>query len=211
MDRIEIINQLIKKYNFKKYLEIGVRNDEECFSKIECESKLGVDPGYEFENPRIDYKMTSDEFFSKLENNELNLDPGFKWDIIFVDGLHISWQVKRDVLNSLNHLSPDGYIVLHDCNPLDIFHAREDYQILDHTFDWNGTVWKVIYWLRTHRKDLRVFVVDTDYGVGVVTKGPSETIEFDNEFYEFNLFNQDKLRNLNLISIDSFKDWIRLC
>ena len=31
MDRISIINDLITKYDFKSYLEIGVRNTSECF------------------------------------------------------------------------------------------------------------------------------------------------------------------------------------
>ena len=34
--RIDIINFLIKKYNFKRYLEIGVRNPADCFNQIDC-------------------------------------------------------------------------------------------------------------------------------------------------------------------------------
>ena len=52
--------------------------------------------------------MTSDAFFS--QNNQI-------FDLIFIDGLHYSHQVLRDINNALRWLSPTGTIVLHDCNP----------------------------------------------------------------------------------------------
>ena len=62
MDRITIINDLITKYNFKSYLEIGVRNTFECFDLINCELKDSVDPGFENHINNVKYKLTSDEF-----------------------------------------------------------------------------------------------------------------------------------------------------
>ena len=90
MDRIEIINAIIKKNNFKRYLEIGVRNPDHCFNKIECETKHSVDPGYEFSENPVTYKYTSDEFFSLLEKGKLDLHRYYEWDVIFIDGLHLS-------------------------------------------------------------------------------------------------------------------------
>ena len=63
----DIINDFIKKYNFKSYLEIGIHNKEDNFNKIKCENKIGVDPD---ENAKADYVITSDEFF---KNNKLNI------------------------------------------------------------------------------------------------------------------------------------------
>ena len=75
MYRYDIINLLIKKHNYKSYLEIGVRNPKECLDKINCELKHGVDPGVESKyewsiyskiNPSeliTNFNVTSDEFF----------------------------------------------------------------------------------------------------------------------------------------------------
>jgi len=111
MHRSQIINHISQKKSFTKYLEIGVRNPNDCFNSINIELKDGVDPGFENPNNPVKYPYTSDDFFARLENGFLDKSPDFKWDLIFVDGLHLSYQVERDVLNSLNHLSEDGVIV----------------------------------------------------------------------------------------------------
>ena len=41
--RIEIIQNIINKQNYKNYLEMGCDNDEN-FSKISIKKKVGVDP-----------------------------------------------------------------------------------------------------------------------------------------------------------------------
>ena len=74
MDRISILNHLILKYNFKTYLEIGVRNTFECFDLINCESKDSVDPGFETHINNVKYKLTSDEFFKQLDSGSLDKD-----------------------------------------------------------------------------------------------------------------------------------------
>ena len=94
MDRIEIINSLIKEYKFVKYLEIGVRNKNDCFNYINCDIKHSIDPGYEYYNNEAEYKFTSDNFFLLLEQNMLDLDHEYKWDIIFIDGLHLATPVS---------------------------------------------------------------------------------------------------------------------
>jgi hypothetical protein len=202
--RYDIINQLISKYNYKSYLEIGVRNPNECFNLIKCDIKHSVDPGYENSDNSVDYKYTSDSFFKLLESNYLNLSPIFKWDIIFIDGLHISDQVEKDFENSINHLNDGGIIVFHDCNPPDIWFAREDYLVDGKPKGWNGTVWKLIYKLRSTRPDLFVCTVDTDYGIGLVKKGSQKCCEFDNPFYEYRKFETNKKDYLNLISVDEY-------
>ena len=90
MDRISIINDLITKYDFKSYLEIGVRNTFECFDLINCETKDGVDPSPR--HPEVNFPVTSDVFFA-------NLKPEKKYDLIFIDGLHLFEQVIKDVNN----------------------------------------------------------------------------------------------------------------
>jgi hypothetical protein len=205
MNRYDIINELIKKCDYKTYLEIGVRNPDECFNLINCEIKHSVDPGYEDTENRVDYPYTSDNFFALLENQELNLSATHKWDIIFIDGLHVSSQVEKDILNSLNHLSENGVIVLHDCNPPELWFAREDYVVDGVYHPWNGTVWKAIYKLLCSRSDLDVFTVNTDEGLGIIKRGTGRKLkEHTNSFYEYKVLQNNLNEHLNCISVDDF-------
>jgi ADP-heptose:LPS heptosyltransferase len=197
ISRIDIINSLIKKHNYKTYLEIGVRNPDDCLNYINCDLKHGVDPGIEGNYP-VTFNMTSDEFF-KINKSD--------YDIIFIDGLHIDEQVERDIINSLSILNKNGSIVLHDCNPPQIYHAREDYE--DHStparWDWNGTVWKAIVKIRSEIDGIYTSVIDTDWGVGIIQKSEiSNKIINDNPFYSYNKFSKNRVHYLNLISTDEF-------
>jgi hypothetical protein len=204
-----MINAIIQKYGFNKYLEIGVFDPIGCFDKIIAEKKDGVDPGIEYPENPVKYKMTSDDFFNSLDNNNLDLPSNYKWDVIFIDGLHISTQVLKDINNSLNHIEPNGFILLHDCNPPNYFMQREDYVDANGiVHPWNGTVWKVIYHLRSHREDLNICVVDSDWGVGIIKRGRSIKIPFDNHFYEYNQMVKNRERDLGIIPPQFFESWI---
>ena len=145
VQKVHNINHLIKTNKFTKYLEIGVDDPAGNFHQVICEHKHSVDPCFEFKTDDVDFKNTSDDFFELLDNDKLDLPKDYKWDVVFVDGLHISDQVERDINNALNHLSPNGFILVHDGNPPSINHAREDYHIGNgNRAPWNGTVWKYI-------------------------------------------------------------------
>ena len=208
MYRFDIINKLIKENGFWRYLEIGVCDPQHCFDKIDCKIKHGVDPGVEFEENPVDYKMTSDEFFDFLRTN----DSDRKYDVIFIDGLHKSYQVKKDILNSLQFLNPKGYIVLHDCSPPTSWMAREDYMIDGNYEPWNGTVWKAIYDLRTSRTDLHICVVNTDWGIGIIKNNPQLNTILPtryNPYYEFNLMDANREEDLGLIQVDELDNWLK--
>ena len=217
-EKKNIINHLIQKNNFSKYLEIGVDDPQVNFNLIGCPTKHSVDPCIEFETP-VDYKYTSDNFYHLLENGELDLSPDYKWDIIFIDGLHISTQVERDFKNSMNHLSKNGFILIHDANPPTLWHAREDYIVKGIRRPWNGTVWKVIYKLNALRSDLVIHTIggmdatfkrledgtnDLDWGLAVIHRGEQECCDFDNPFYEYRELEKNRIKHLNLINLEKF-------
>jgi len=154
--RWDLIQSTINKHNFKKYLEIGCDKDQ-SFEKIKLEYKIGVDP---VSGGNI--RKTSDQFF--LENKD-------KFDLIFLDGLHTYEQTSKDINNSLNILNEGGFIFVHDCLPRRISHQA----IPRYRGSWNGDVWKSIVELRT-RNNLNVFVVQIDFGIGVIRKLPNENI-----------------------------------
>lgn len=206
--RTEIINFLFSKRDFNStvYLEIGVRNPDDNFNKVNSKLKYSVDPGLEFEANPVDFKVTSDEFFEKLGRGEF-LTQETKFDIIFIDGLHLAVQVDRDIFNSLKYLKEDGFIVLHDCNPPSEWHAREDFlcKLTPSGGNWNGTVWKAFSKWRKDEK-ISMCCVDTDWGVGVISKSLSfgESLKIHNEFFEYIWFNKNRKLVLNLIEFKQF-------
>jgi len=208
--RYNIINYLAQRFGYSTYIEIGLRNPADCFNHIIIQEKDSVDPGFESDVNQAKYKFTSDEFFSNLESGNLDRPSDFKWDVIFIDGLHTSTQVEKDIENALNHLSENGTIVLHDCNPPTEYHARCDYQDLSTAAGgyWNGTVWKAIYKLRCTNKEVDVCVLDCDWGCGVVRKGSQDICEFDNPYYDYGIFSENRKRHLNLIPLSDLERWI---
>lgn len=196
MNRISIIQDLINKYNYKNYLEIGVEA-KICFRQINCAEKTGVDPqvcSHTYNLPDKGYQMTSDEFFSSLNSS-------IKYDIIFIDGLHTEEQVDKDIVNSLNHLSANGTVVLHDCSP--------------HTEEYEkptlcGTVWRSIYKFRKTQKDWETFVVDTDFGCGVIRRKPNTFSSLlDDSLLSYSFLDNNRKEILNLKTQEEFASFIK--
>ncbi len=154
--RWDLIQHIIEKYNFKKYLEIGCDKNQ-SFSKIKVEYKVGVDP---IEGGTI--RTSSDNFFS--QNNDT-------FDIIFIDGLHHYDQVLKDINNSLKILNKNGFILVHDCLPRSLAQQA----IPRYRGSWNGDVWKAIVELRT-QNNLNIFTSQIDFGVAVIQNAKNENL-----------------------------------
>ena len=202
MLRSDIINQFIKKYSYTSYLEVGYGNGE-TFHKIELplENKVGIDGGNG--TPQGDpyvVRITADDYF------RLNKQMGKKkYDIIFIDGSHLCEDVENDLNNSLECLSEGGTIVMHDCNPPNKYYQERIYNPL--AAGWTGDTWKTFVKFRANRKDLDMYVVDTDYGCGVVRVGNQKVLnlDLDDDLYYDN-FEENKEKWLNLITVEDFKE-----
>ena len=196
VQRYDIINHLIEKYKLINYLEIGVFKGENI-REVKAIHKDGVDPGAErFTTPEVNYPMTSDEFFKLLEGHD-----EIKYDIIFIDGLHYSEQVDKDIQNSLKHVVEGGFIVLHDCNPI----SYEAQIIPRETVVWNGNVWKAFVEFKLNNPTYNCCVVDTDFGVGVIHNLGTD-YKLDTKVEDWEYFNSNRKELLNLISWDEFKE-----
>jgi hypothetical protein len=192
MNRTELINRLIKKYKYKSYLEIGVNTPAQPgynWVGVEIETKHGVDP-----NVDTTYRMESDTFFNEHISQ--------KYDIIFVDGLHLFEQVYKDIVNSLENLNENGVIVVHDCNPITEITQRR----LRASDSWHGDVWKSIVKLRMENPNLEISTVDTDEGCGIIRKGKQEllVVESGVDTYHYNFLKENRKKALNLITVDEF-------
>jgi len=201
----QIINHMIQVKDYSSYLEIGIHAGH-CFMQIACDNKTGVDPSPQYTSPNI-FVMTSDEYFNTIPEDD-------KYDLIFIDGLHLEEQVDRDIKNSLDHISDSGLIVLHDCCPVTVHDIREDYY--DFTTPskthWNGTVYKSLIKLRYTNSNIEVYTVDTDEGCGIINPRGKQEL-YTNEIFscedvldDFDLFCLYKKDLLNLISFEEFKN-----
>ena len=191
-NRISFITTAAQKFINCRYLEIGCDNNV-CFKSIPVINKIGVDP-----DRGGNVKDTSDNFF---KNNKS------KFDVIFIDGLHIYEQCRKDVINALKALDKDGYIFLHDMTPRNW--AEENVPRLKDTL-WTGDIWKVAIEL-SKTKGIDFFVINADMGVGMLKKKEENIIyhdDFENlinlKFKDFLILNEnvnyiDPEEGINLI------------
>jgi len=157
--RYDVTNFFIRKFGYRSYLEIGLFRGK-CFRHVRCWQKTGVDPNPLVVRPGWDIRrVTSDAFFA--DNTE-------RFDIVFIDGLHLAEQVVRDVYNSLACLNPGGAVLLHDCSPADEASQARDMSRLYDGKTWNGDVWNAFAFIRATRRDLFCRVLDVDQGIGIV-------------------------------------------
>lgn len=186
--RTDIINHLIETNEYRKYLEIGINNPDGNFTHILAEHKIGVDP-----NPaaQATFVETSDVFFQK--NQE-------QFDIIFIDGLHKALQVYKDLLYSLDALTINGTIVVHDCLPTTEIMQSVPRQVSE----WTGDVWRAFVWFREMHNELKMLVVDTDYGVGVIRRSQRRHPFKAKADLTYDNFVKYKDVWMNTISVDEF-------
>jgi hypothetical protein len=119
-----VLADFVLHYTQGCIIEIGICETSIFFSKLSakydrkvyhCDVQQSVIvnchtvPGY-FGPNSTTYIMASDEFFKTV-----------KFDcpaaIVFIDGDHIYEQVRKDFINALRVLAPNGYIFLHDTAP----------------------------------------------------------------------------------------------
>ena len=188
--RWEIINWLIQKRGYTRYLEVGVK-DGYCYDRVKCRQKVGVD---------IDLKtkasgageISSDDFFAA--------DNGL-FDIIFIDGDHREAQVDLDIKNAVMHLVSDGTIVMHDCNPKKAIYATPE-RGQDQPL-WSGTAYRSFIKIRKQGY-LSACVVDIDWGCGIVQVGEPDIVSVPNN-YTWADFDANRKEWLDLITVEEFK------
>lgn len=182
LNRLSVIKTLMQQRGLKNYLEIGVFNGH-IFFRVPSTSKTAVDPEFRFDgvrklgklftNPRNVFnryiEKTSDDFFAQ---DAAKLFADRKVQVALIDGMHEYGFALRDVENTLKYATDDAVLILHDCNPATKQSASsfEDWKASGYAYQWNGDVWKAIVHLRSLRKDLTSFVLDTDFGLGIVVK-----------------------------------------
>jgi hypothetical protein len=147
-DRKAVVRALIKATGARSYVEIGCAENL-LFDTVHADRKVGVDPAQ-----GGTHRMTSDAFF--MANGET-------FEVVFIDGLHVYDQVRRDVANALKVVPAGGWIALHDMFPRDWI---EEHTPQISTSRWTGDPWKVAFELiQTEGVEFRLLSID--HGIGV--------------------------------------------
>ncbi len=230
LNRVKVIQTIIDRIKAKTYLEIGVEGGH-TFLRINAREKIAVDPEFKirrkkrfkhiFKNPsnlfNTYHQMESDTFFETKSNKLARRGV----DVALIDGLHTYEQSLRDAQNTLKFLNQKGIIVMHDCNPpcktaaypASSFKQAESLNLDEWTGQWYGDVWKTVCYLRSTQKNLRIFVLDCDCGLGIITRGTPENIlsysEQDINNLTYNNLNEDRTEILNLKGPDFFGEFIK--
>ena len=182
MRRDEVVNHVLSLFTEPTYLEVGV-NAGETFFKVNAEKKVAVDPHFVFDlnvarqDKRSDFfEITSDEYFFR--------NSGQKFDVIYLDGLHTSDQIVRDLLNAIVLLKEKGVIVIDDVLPNsyhaslpDIYAAtfvREKLYPTSTDHSWMGDVYKVAYFIQSFLQQFSYATVADNHGQLVVWRQPRQ-------------------------------------
>lgn len=226
MNRLVVLQDLVKQKKLDKYLEIGVCTGY-IFFRIKCSFKVAVDPKFEFgafntwgkvfnfphNLSNQYYEKTSDDFFEK---DAAKVFEQVKPTLSLIDGMHEYHYALRDIEHTLHYMPEGGVIVVHDCSPKSKESAAsydewaaDGFKVL-----WNGDVWKAIVHLRSLRKDINVFVLDCDHGLGVITKAkPESTLPFtqaDIEKFTYNDLAANREKWLNLKKPEYFYEYFNI-
>ncbi|HSZ52408.1 MAG TPA: class I SAM-dependent methyltransferase [Caulobacteraceae bacterium] len=191
-NRISVVNLLMAGRPDGRYLEIGCA-DNVLFDAVLAADKTGVDPVR-----GGTHRMTSDDFFAAYD--------GPPFDVIFIDGLHLYPQVRRDLVNALRHLAPGGWIGMHDMLPRDWL---EEHVPQIRTSGWTGDGWKTAFELAAADEiDFRLITID--YGVLVARPTgpcclPDLSADLADKRFKFLVQN---LERLPLVAYEEARTWI---
>lgn len=157
------INKISKIFNYKRYLEIGIR-DGGTFLNVQMPHKIAVDEQLKSEikssfiSPITFYEMSPDVFFNsfseKIKQMPYNESKtwGFKFDIIFFGFEHSFKQSYKNFLNSLPFTHDKTIWILDNTLPSDPWSALPD-QNRSYAYrgqaqvagrPWHGDVFKTI-------------------------------------------------------------------
>lgn len=175
--RSGVMKRLVSLYEQPRYLEVGVSAGR-TFFKVPAAHKVAVDPAFRFdveqaraEHPEAEFhQVPSDEYFARI------IDPDARFDVIYLDGLHVHEQTLRDLMNALHHLQPQGVIVVDDTRPpthLASLPDREEFAAVRrylHTADarWMGDIYKLVWFVETFMPHLSYRTIAENHGQTVI-------------------------------------------
>ncbi|NOD88832.1 MULTISPECIES: glycosyltransferase [unclassified Ruegeria] len=167
----EVLAGLHRRMKPNWYLEIGTQTGRSL--TLSQTNSVAVDPEFRLKRNVLKGKeqlflmqQTSDDFFS----SSFIANTGARFDLAFLDGMHLFEVLLRDFMNSERLMAPEGRIVMKNFLPWTTNMANRDRSTVE-TRDWTGDVWKIVPILREYRPDLKLELYDAaPTGIIVVEK-----------------------------------------
>ena len=199
----DIINRLIVRRGYTSLLEVSTAHSGFVFDLLRAPRKERVRCtddiwGDHDDGIATDIAAPAGEIWRRLA------DENRQYDLIFLDGVHTLKQCRQDLAEGLRRLTPNGCLVVHDCDP-----PAEDY-VGDEPRQprWCGEMYRAFCELRVARgREISACVVDTDYGCGIVEYASNMTNTIVPELRmptDFDDFLARRADLLNLISPAEF-------
>ncbi len=177
-----IINH-IPNINNKTYLELGVYT-KATFNAVQAKQKTSVD----IKMP-ADYMMSTDQFFQTIPADIL-------YDVIFIDADHSIESLIKDYNNCVDHLAPDGYLLIHDLVPPDE----------EHTAPWYcGDSFKLLnHWILACTPE--IYVLNGDYGLTLV-RNPQrvQSVDLEASYTDF----RKNIKIISLLTIEQMQNQVK--
>lgn len=177
VSRSKVVQRLLGLFEDPAYLEIGV-SEGVTFDQVKAARKVAVDPAFLFDHEAAQARSTnaeyhavpSDEYFGEI------VDPSELFDVILIDGLHTLEQTLRDLLNALEHLQPQGVIVIDDVRPPHYHASLPDHEravqvraLVGGTGKaWMGDVYRLVWFMETFCQHLTFRTISNNHGQAVV-------------------------------------------
>ena len=178
MRSLEFLDEVHRRLDPQRYLEIGVRRGDSL--ALARRQAVGVDPQYTIEaelSCQVSlFRTTSDDYFTQPD--PLAPTGGKPFDLAYIDGMHLFEFALRDFINAERHSSTRGVIFFDDMMP----NTAEEAARVKHTRLWTGDVYSMVEVLRRYRPDLTVIMIDVrPTGLLLVTGlDPDNTVLADN-------------------------------
>jgi hypothetical protein len=192
-NRIALVNLLCASKLDGSYLEIGCQGNN-LFNSVPMLSKIGVDP-----ESGGTHRAYSDDFFGANS---------MYFDVIFIDGLHIYEQARRDVVNAIKFLKPGGWVAIHDVLPDD---AVSEHVPIISSGPWCGDVWKVAFELAsTSGIDFKVIKIDAGIGLLRVINADAQVTDLGHVLQDKRFqYLYENVGQLPLLEWEEAYKWIR--
>jgi SAM-dependent methyltransferase len=179
--RHAVMRQLCRLYPEARYLEVGVWRGA-TFDRVPAPRKVAVDPTFRLTPPHTErddagtdfHEVTSDDYFATIVGRDE------KFDVVFLDGLHVYEQTLRDLVNALDHLAPDGVVVVDDTHPPTHLAALPDrdehFAVRDYVGAtdkrWMGDIYKLVWFVQTFCPHLTYRTISDNHGQTVFWRKP---------------------------------------
>ncbi|GJE60029.1 hypothetical protein MPOCJGCO_2138 [Methylobacterium trifolii] len=185
MLRSDVINQFLKLYDDPDYLEVGV-DEGTTFFAVDAPRKVAVDPEFKFALPPDPERAKGCTFHPVPSDSYFAQDPGRRYDLIFLDGLHTFEQILKDFTNALACIKDDGIIIVDDVIPSSYHASLPDLalsfelrrRIGQQDGDWMGDVYKIVFLIESYFQSHSFATVAENHGQLIVWKErrPAESL-----------------------------------